>query len=128
MTTNPAYSRGPNGGGFNHPAPAANPAYTRGPNGGGNFNQGGPNMAGRPGGNGNPGGNHGAAGGRHDFHSFGDYHQNFTAQRHFHAGAYRRPQGWYSHRWVFGETLPAIFWARDYWLSDYVDFGLPPRR
>ncbi|HEX4026319.1 MAG TPA: RcnB family protein [Rhizomicrobium sp.] len=124
MTSNPGYSRGPTGGGFNHPAPAANPAYTRGPTGGGNFHaQNTPHMAGRPGPGNRPGGN---GGGRHDFHGFVDFHQNFDAQRHFHAGAYRRPQGWYSHHWVFGETLPALFWARDYWLTDYVDFGLPP--
>jgi Ni/Co efflux regulator RcnB len=128
MTSNPGYSRGPNGStGFNRPATTGNPAYTRGPNGGGNFQpQSTSNMAGRPGPGGGfnrPGGNDGP---RHDFHSFGDYHQNFTAQRHFHAGAYQRPQGWYSHHWVFGEYLPALFWAQNYWLADYVDFGLPP--
>ena len=129
MTTNPAYSRGPNGGAANRPAPA-NPAYTRGPNGAGDFNRpGGANTPGRPGGNGNrpgPGSNHGTAGGRHDFHGFVDFHQNFNAPRRFHAQGYRRPAGWYSHRWVFGEVLPSLFWARDYWLTDYVDFGLPP--
>ncbi len=80
-------------------------------------------MAGRPG----VGPNRPSGGGqRHDFHGFVDFHQNFTAPRHFHAGAYRRPAGWYSHRWVFGEFLPAAFWARDYWLVDFMDFGLPP--
>lgn len=127
---NPGFSRGPNGGGFDHHAPQAAPSYNRGPNGGGGFhggprngvNPGGPNMAGRPGGgfHGGPGGGH------HDFHSFGDYHQNFNASRHFHAGAYIRPQGWYPHRWVFGEVLPPLFWARNYWLMDFMDFGLPP--
>ena len=123
--SNPTYSRGPNGGGFDR-HDSGNPAYTRGPNGG--F-QNTPNMAGRPGGDFNRGGqgfNHGGPGGRHDFRGFGDFHQNFNAPRHFHAGAYRRPPGWYPHRWVFGEFLPSAFWARDYWLMDYVDFGLPP--
>ena len=122
---NPAYTRGPNGGGFDH-HDSGNPTYTRGPNGG--F-QNTPNMAGRPGGDFNRGGqgfNRGGPGGRHDFRGFGDFHQNFNAPRHFHAGAYRRPPGWYPHRWVFGEFLPSAFWARDYWLMDYVDFGLPP--
>jgi Ni/Co efflux regulator RcnB len=129
MTTNPAYSRGPNGGAANRPAPA-NPAYTRGPNGGGDFNRpGGPNMPGRPGGNNNrpgPGSNHGSAGGRHDFHAFGDFHQSFNASRRFHAPAYRRPPGWYARRWTFGEILPALFWSQNYWLTDYMDYALPP--
>ena len=131
MTSNPGYSRGPNGGGFNRPEPS-NPAYTRGPNGGGNFHSSGePNMAGRPGGNfdhGGPGFAHGGpgAGSRHDFRGFTDFHQNFRATQRFHAGDYRRPPGWYPHRWVFGEFLPTAFWGRDYWLMDFMDFGLPP--
>jgi Ni/Co efflux regulator RcnB len=100
----------------------SNPGYSRGPAGGGNFRpQGGPAMASRPG-----GGSNRSSGGRHDFHGFVDFHQNFTAQRRFHASAYRRPSGWYSHHWVFGEFLPAAFWVRDYWLVDFVNFGLPP--
>jgi Ni/Co efflux regulator RcnB len=122
MTTNPNYSRGPNGGGFNRPA-QANPTYNRGPNGGSARPPGGPGMAGRPGPGGGPGR---PAAGRHDFRSFGDFHQSFNASRRFHAPAYRRPPGWYARRWTFGEVLPALFWARDYWLTDYMDYALPP--
>lgn len=120
MTSNPGYSRGPNGGaGFNRPATTTgNPAYSRGPNGGGNFH-GAPNN-GRP----TPGVNR--PGGGRDFRSFGQFHQAFNAQRRFRAPAYRRPPGWYARRWTFGEFLPAAFWARDYWLSNYVDYALPP--
>ena len=137
MTSNPGYSRGPNGGGFDHQAPA-NPAYNRGPNGGGDYhhdfrsggpngvNPGGPNMAGHPGSNNGGQGFSRGGGGRHDFHGFVDFHQNFNAPRRFHVGFYHRPQGWYSHHWVFGEYLPALFWARDYWLMDYMDYALPP--
>ena len=126
--TNPGYSRGPGGGGFNQPAPAPNTAYNRGgggDNGGsGNFrSQSGPALASRPG----SGFNRPSGGGqRHDFRGFAEFHQNFAAPRHFHADGYRRPSGWYSHRWSFGEYLPAAFWARDYWLIDFMDFGLPP--
>ena len=63
---------------------------------------------------------------RHDFSGFRDYHRNFHASRHFHASFYRRPAGWYSHRWTFGEFLPAAFWARDYWLIDFEAYDLPP--
>jgi Ni/Co efflux regulator RcnB len=121
----PAFSRGPNGGAA--PAPAA-PAFNRGPNGGNNFHPpGAPNAPGgfnRPGGAPNRG--PGPGGARHNFSSFGDYHQNFNASRRFHAPAYQRPSGWYSHHWTFGETLPSLFWARNYWLTDYMDYALPP--
>jgi Ni/Co efflux regulator RcnB len=129
MTSNPGYSRGPSAaqGVGGNPARApmtSSPGYSRGPRGGGDFHpQSAPNMAGRPGG----GFNHGYGGGpRRDFRGFADYHQNFTAPRHFHAGAYHQPAGWYPHRWMFGEFLPAAFWARDYWLINFMDFGLPP--
>jgi Ni/Co efflux regulator RcnB len=57
------------------------------------------------------------------------YQRNFVAPRRYHAnGGYVRPRGWYEHRWVFGEILPALFWSQNYWLSDYNDYGLsdPP--
>jgi Ni/Co efflux regulator RcnB len=63
---------------------------------------------------------------RHDFSAFRDFHRNFQASRHFQVPVYRRPAGWYSHRWAFGEFLPAAFWVRDYWLIDFVDYDLPP--
>jgi Ni/Co efflux regulator RcnB len=68
----------------------------------------------------------GNRGGRQDFSS---YHRNFSAPQHYHApSSYRRPRGWYARRWTFGEILPSLFWAQDYWLNDYNDFGLmsPP--
>ena len=37
-----------------------------------------------------------------------------------------RPAGWYDHRWTFGEFLPSAFWGRDYWLSNYSIYDLPP--
>jgi Ni/Co efflux regulator RcnB len=57
------------------------------------------------------------------------YQRNFVAPRRYHAnGGYVRPHGWYEHRWVFGEILPALFWSQNYWLNDYNDYGLsdPP--
>lgn len=56
------------------------------------------------------------------------YQRNFVAPRHFHAGGYMRPHGWYEHRWTYGEILPALFWTQNYWLNDYYDYGLadPP--
>jgi len=63
------------------------------------------------------------AGPRANFRAF---NRNVTAQRHFHAPAYRRPSGWYAQRWTYGEILPPLFWASDYWINDFYDFGLAP--
>jgi Ni/Co efflux regulator RcnB len=54
--------------------------------------------------------------------------RNVTAARHFHAGLYRAPPGYHYRRWGFGEFLPAIYWGRDYWITDFLAFGLfaPP--
>lgn len=68
----------------------------------------------------------GMGGPRHDFSGFRDYHRNFQASRRFQVPTYRRPAGWYSHRWAFGEFLPAAFWVRDYWLIDFAVYDLPP--
>ena len=68
----------------------------------------------------------GRAGPRRDFSGFRDYHRNFNVSRRFYAPTYRRPAGWYSHRWAFGEFLPTAFWARDYWLIDFAVYDLPP--
>lgn len=80
-------------------------------------NRGGDNRGGRPGYYG---------GQRHDFSNFRDFHRSFRAPRRFHAPQYRRPSGWYYRRWAFGDILPSMFWARDYWLDDYEDYDLPP--
>ncbi len=68
----------------------------------------------------------GYGGPRRDYSNFRDFHRSFNASRRFQAPAYRRPAGWYDHRWSFGEFLPAAFWARDYWLIDFADYDLPP--
>jgi Ni/Co efflux regulator RcnB len=68
----------------------------------------------------------GYGGPRHDFSGFRDYHRNFNASHRFNVPYYRRPAGWYDHRWGFGEFLPAAFWARDYWLDDFQTYDLPP--
>jgi Ni/Co efflux regulator RcnB len=56
------------------------------------------------------------------------YHRNIVATHRFHAGAYRAPHGYAYRRWTFGERLPAVYYAQDFWIGSYVDFGLmaPP--
>jgi len=50
----------------------------------------------------------------------------FRSARRFQAGAYRRPEGWYQRRWAYGDILPSIFWAQDYWLTNYWLYDLSP--
>jgi len=57
---------------------------------------------------------------------FGKFHRNIQAARHYHLPVYTRPQGWYVHRWVYGDRLPPAFFARNYWLGDWAMFGLMP--
>lgn len=70
--------------------------------------------------------NNAMRGPRRDFSSARNFHQNFRAPRRFHAPAYRRPPGWYAHRWGWGEILPVAFWSRNYWISDFNIYDLPP--
>lgn len=59
----------------------------------------------------------------------GAYNHNFKAARSYSIGAYHRPAGWVSHRWVYGQILPRAYWASsEYILADYWLFGLeiPP--
>jgi Ni/Co efflux regulator RcnB len=54
--------------------------------------------------------------------------RNIHAVHRFHAGIYRAPPGFYYRRWGYGEFLPAVYWGRDYWITDYLAYGLfaPP--
>jgi len=50
---------------------------------------------------------------------------NITAPHRFHfARAYVRPPGWYPHRWVYGERLPRAFFVSDFFITDFVAYGL----
>ena len=56
------------------------------------------------------------------------YQWNRTSYQRYHYRPYVQPYGWYAQRWEYGQILPALFWGRDYWLTDYAGFGLidPP--
>jgi Ni/Co efflux regulator RcnB len=58
----------------------------------------------------------------------GAYQHNFQAARSYRIGPYRRPAGWTSHRWGYGEILPRAYWAPQYLIADYWLFALegPP--
>ncbi|MBI1210367.1 MAG: hypothetical protein GC190_02805 [Alphaproteobacteria bacterium] len=56
------------------------------------------------------------------------YRRNITSPRRYHIGAYRAPRDYHYRRWHYGDRLPIAFYARSYWLLDYIAFGLfaPP--
>jgi Ni/Co efflux regulator RcnB len=66
--------------------------------------------------------------GHHDNNGYDALGGVLNARQRFHYGDYRRPQGWYDHRWVSGEILPALFFGQEYWIDNYAYFGLdyPP--
>ena len=55
-------------------------------------------------------------------------HKNITAVHRFHAGVYRAPPGFIYQRWGFGAFLPAVYFAPNFWISDWLAFDLfaPP--
>jgi Ni/Co efflux regulator RcnB len=53
------------------------------------------------------------------------YRHNYRALKRYRAKPYIRPKGWYYHRWIFGDILPSLFWARQYWINDFWLYGLP---
>jgi Ni/Co efflux regulator RcnB len=67
-------------------------------------------------------------GGSHFTANVRSFRRNFNAPRRFRFGSYNRPHGWYAHRWVYGERLPYGWYGRDYWIPNFVNFGLivPP--
>jgi Ni/Co efflux regulator RcnB len=56
------------------------------------------------------------------------YHKNFDAPQHYHFGVYNAPPGYVYRRWTFGEQLPSIYFAQQFWITNYLNFGLvaPP--
>jgi len=127
----------PGGGASGHPGGTGGPPPNGGmggdhrgggkPGGGGTMPGG--NPFGQPGGTGRPqpGGHPG--GGSDTFRHRGDldgFRRDFRApHRRFHGGSYHRPNGWYAHRWSFGDFLPALFFGSSYWLNDYDSYDLP---
>ena len=49
----------------------------------------------------------------------------FWSQNRYRIGGYRAPYGYYVRTWGFGEFLPRGWWGQDYWIGDFLDYGLP---
>ncbi len=56
------------------------------------------------------------------------YRRNITADRHYHYGDYNAPRDYSYRRWSYGDRLPSEYYTRDYWLANFLNFGLmqPP--
>ena len=56
------------------------------------------------------------------------WHRNYDSPRRYRADSYRAPRNYHYRRWSYGQHLPRSYYARDYWLIDFVMFGLlsPP--
>lgn len=54
--------------------------------------------------------------------------RNMQAPRRVHGGPYIAPQDYQYRHWSYGERLPRVYYARDYWIGDFVGLGLsvPP--
>jgi Ni/Co efflux regulator RcnB len=53
---------------------------------------------------------------------------NVQSSRHFRHGNYNAPQGYQARHWSYGGRLPRSYFVRDYWITDFLMFGLfaPP--
>jgi len=60
--------------------------------------------------------------------NFATFRANERSSQRYHWNNYQRPTGWYAHRWSYGERLPSAYYGSNYWIGDYVSFGLmaPP--
>ena len=56
------------------------------------------------------------------------FRRNFDAPRRYNAGQYHAPRGYNYRRYGYGQRLPRDYYARNFWLSDFLTFGLlsPP--
>jgi Ni/Co efflux regulator RcnB len=60
--------------------------------------------------------------------SINSLRRNIQSSRHFRHGDYRAPQGYEARHWTYGGRLPRAYFVRDYWITDFLMFGLfaPP--
>jgi Ni/Co efflux regulator RcnB len=54
--------------------------------------------------------------------------RNIQVQQRYRAGSYQAPRGYAQHRWSYGQRLPRLYYAHNYWISSYWLYALfaPP--
>jgi Ni/Co efflux regulator RcnB len=55
----------------------------------------------------------------------GRYPSVYDSHQRYHADIYRPPYGYYVRPRNAGEFLPRTWFVQSYWLTDFIDFGLP---
>jgi len=55
----------------------------------------------------------------------GRYPPVYWSHDRYRHGAYRAPYGFYVRSWAFGDILPRGWYGPDYYIDDFLDFGLP---
>jgi Ni/Co efflux regulator RcnB len=55
--------------------------------------------------------------------------RNAVSTHRYHAPAYQPPYGYVAHSWRYGQHLPTGYYARNYWITDFLVYALfaPPR-
>ncbi|MDE2488854.1 MAG: RcnB family protein, partial [Alphaproteobacteria bacterium] len=76
------------------------------------------------------GGDHGDRGGHRDRGDHpqwrpGAYPHSYPSYHRYHVRPYFYPPHWFAHDWMFGEFLPEAWFAPQYLIEDWWDFGLP---
>jgi Ni/Co efflux regulator RcnB len=64
-----------------------------------------------------------------DWGEHGRFRTEMKAPKPYHMNTkYQGPSGFAYHQWHHGDRLPREYYARDYWLTDFLTFGLfaPP--
>ncbi|HXV01278.1 MAG TPA: RcnB family protein, partial [Caulobacteraceae bacterium] len=56
------------------------------------------------------------------------FQRNVQAQHRFQGGFWRPPPGYLYRRWSYGQILPGLYFARNYWITNWITYGLfaPP--
>lgn len=56
------------------------------------------------------------------------WQRNMNAPRRYRITTYHGPRDYQYRRWSYGQRLPRVYYARNYWLMDFIRFGLlsPP--
>lgn len=56
------------------------------------------------------------------------YRRNYDSPRRYRVGVYHAPRGYNYRRWHYGDRLPRAYYARNFWLTNFVIYGLfaPP--
>jgi Ni/Co efflux regulator RcnB len=120
-----------NDGGGRNPAVPGERRWDRADRGGGphevilppNSAPGGWDRNGRPAGD--PNGPHDGRHGPPERWAQGRYPPVYWSQSRYRVAPYRAPYGFFVRSWVFGDFLPTAWYADQYWLDDFLDYGLP---